>query len=307
VNVLSLFDGISCARIAIENAGHSIDNYFSSEVDKSCVQLSSQRFPDSIQLGDVRNIKRRSLPKINFLIGGSPCQDLSNAFKGTGLEGARSSLFYEFIRLLNELKPDFFLLENVKSSHQKLMDDAIGVKGIEINSAHFSAQSRPRCYWTNLRIDQLRSPCTLVIKDILESKVPDKYFIDPKISLSTIPNLAVNSRSRSFGIKRLGEIDRSDLKDNERQRRVYSTMGKSPTLLARADSPKILVGKRIRKLTPLECERLQCVPDNYTEGFSATSRYKMVGNGFTVGVISHIIGQLQTRTLMGTSKQLELF
>ncbi len=307
MNVLSLFDGISCARIAIENAGHNVDNYFSSEVDKACVQLSAARFPDSVQLGDVRSINRKKLPKIDLLIGGSPCQDLSNAFKGTGLEGSRSSLFYEYVRLLEELKPDFFLLENVKNSHQHLMDKAIGVAGVEINSALLSAQSRPRCYWTNLEISNISSPSTKVIKDILERNVSERYFLDERISKKTLKKLDKEVRRRTLGIKRLGEIDHSVLRDNERQRRVYSVWGKSPTLLARADSPKILDGERLRKLTPLECERLQCLPDNFTADFSATSRYKMVGNGFTVAVISHILGDLNTRSTKSGHVQETLF
>jgi DNA (cytosine-5)-methyltransferase 1/DNA (cytosine-5)-methyltransferase 3A len=129
-----------------------------------------------------------------------------------------------------------------------------------------------------------------VINDILEDDVDEYYFLDKKIVRHTLKRLSKDVDSPHFGIRKLGEIDRDFLKDNERQRRVYSIMGKSPTLLARSDSPKILIGDRIRKLTPLECERLQCVPDNFTEGFSKTSRYKMIGNGFTVSVISHILG-----------------
>lgn len=307
MNVLSLFDGISCARVAIENAGHDIDNYFSSEVDKACVQLSATRFPDNVHLGDVRSITRKKLPKIDLLIGGSPCQDLSNAFKGNGLEGTRSSLFYEYVRLLEELKPQFFLLENVKNSHQHLMDKAMGVAGVEINSALLSAQSRPRCYWTNLEISNICSPSKKVIKDILERNVPDRFFLDEKITRKTLKKLDEDDRRRTLGIKRIGEIDHSILRDNERQRRVYSVWGKSPTLLARADSPKILDGERLRKLTPLECERLQCLPDNFTADFSATSRYKMVGNGFTVAVISHILGDLNTRSTKAEQIQETLF
>ncbi len=289
MNVLSLFDGISCARLAIERAGIPIDNYFCSEVERSCVALSTERFPDNIHLGDVRKVTKKRLPRIDLLIGGSPCQDLSNAFKGDGLEGSRSALFFEYVRLLKSLKPTFFVLENVRNSQQHLMDKAIGVKGVMINSSIFSAQSRPRCYWTNIRIDLPDSSDNSVIADILENQVEDHYFLDDRISRATIRDLNSDFRSKSDGILKLGEISRKLLKDNERQRRVYSINGKSPTLLARADTPKILVDGRIRKLTPVECERLQGVPDNYTMGHSRTSRYKMIGNGFTVGVISHIL------------------
>jgi DNA-cytosine methyltransferase len=290
MNVLSLFDGISCARVAIERSGIKIDKYFSSEVEKSCIESSKLRFPDNIFLGDVREINKKKLPKIDLLIGGSPCQDLSNAFKGKGLEGARSSLFYDYVRLLNSLKPKFFLLENVQNQYKYMMDEEMGVEGVNINSALFSAQSRPRCYWTNMEIPKMPDGNLSVINDILEDDVDEYYFLDKKIVRDTMKRLSKDVDLPHSGIRKLGEIDRDFLKDNERQRRVYSIMGKSPTLLARSDSPKILIGDRIRKLTPLECERLQCVPDHFTEGFSKTSRYKMIGNGFTVSVISHILG-----------------
>lgn len=301
MNVLSLFDGISCARLAIERAGLSIENYFCSEVDKSCVSLSAARFPDSIQLGDVRGITKKSLPKIDLLIGGSPCQDLSNAFKGDGLEGSRSALFFEYVRLLKSLKPKYFLLENVRNSQQHLMDKAIGVRGVVVNSSSFSAQFRPRCYWTNIQIKSPVADDGRVIADILERDVEDFYFLDDRVSRATIRGLNPEPTTNSIGILKLGEISRKLLKDNERQRRVYSVRGKSPTLLARADTPKILVDGRIRKLTPLECERLQGIPDNYTTGFSRTNRYKMIGNGFTVDVISHLLNDPS----VGANDQLE--
>jgi DNA-cytosine methyltransferase len=295
MNVLSLFDGISCSRIALERSGIKISNYFSSEIDKSCIELSQNRFPSNIALGDIKSINPKKLPKIDLIIGGSPCQDLSNAFKGKGLKGARSSLFYDYVRLLDKIDPKFFILENVKNKHKYLMDDELEYDGVEINSMFFSAQSRPRCYWTNLDIKKLPESNKFVIKDILEKKVDEYFYIDDKITKQTIKNLDDDVNKPYFGIKKLGEIDRKYLKDNERQRRVYSIMGKAPTLLARSDTPKILVNGRIRKLTPLECERLQCLPDNFTEGYSMTPRYKMVGNGFTVSVIEHLLSNMKVR------------
>ena len=135
---------------------------------------------------------------------------------------------------------------------------------------------------------------------------PDKgYFLDDKIQNQFFQKLSkLDNKKRYFGIKKLDMIPRDYIKDNERQRRVYSIMGKSPTLLARSDTPKILTSKGIRKLTPLECERLQCIPDNFTEGFSKTQRYKMVGNGFTVSVIEHILKDLKSRKLRQVSLNL---
>ena len=150
MNVLSLFDGISGAMLSLKLAGIKVNRYFASEIDKHCLKVSQYNFPNIIQLGDVKEISKNKLPKIDLLIGGSPCQDLSNAFKGKGLLGDRSSLFFEFMRLKKELKPQYFLLENVKNKWKKEIDNHIGEEGVIINSEFFTAQSRPRCYWSNI-------------------------------------------------------------------------------------------------------------------------------------------------------------
>ena len=154
INVLSLFDGIGCARLAIENTKNiKINRYYFSEIEKSCVELNKKKFPNNIYLGDVSKINLDKLPKIDLLIGGSPCQDLSNAYKGNGLDGMRSSLFYKFVEIKNKLRPKFFILENVKNNQVNLMNKHIGIEGEEINSIYFSAQNRPRVYWTNIKFD----------------------------------------------------------------------------------------------------------------------------------------------------------
>ncbi len=290
MNVLSLFDGISCSRIALENVGFKVNNYFSSEIDSTCIEISKKNFPDNIFLGDVKNIDVKKLPKIDLLIGGSPCQDLSLAFKGAGLKGSRSSLFFEFVRLRDAIKPDYFLLENVKNKYKKQMDHEIGIHGVEINSMHFSAQSRPRCYWTNIPVDMNLPENRLTISDIIEDRVDKRYYLSQEIYKAvrcTLPKKI--DKDYYFGIKKLSLISRDLIKDNERQRRLYSIYGKAPTILARSDTPKILIRNGIRKLTPIECERLQKIPDNFTEGVSDSKRYKMIGNGFTVSVIEHIL------------------
>ena len=290
MNVLSLFDGISCARIALQNLGIPVDNYFASEIDLNAIKVSKHNFPDIIQLGDIRNIKSNKLPKIDLLIGGSPCQDLSNAQNGLGLEGNKSGLFFEYIRILKEVKPKYFLLENVKNKWGDVMSEIVGVPFIQVNSAFFSAQSRPRYYWTN--IDYPKFPLTHnneTIESTLEEDVSENFFIN-KIGLNDfIHNIEINNKKTQDGIIKVFDLPKEILKDNERQRRVYSTSSKSPTILARADSTKILVNSKIRKLTPLECERMQKIPDNYTNICSNTQRYKMIGNAFTVDVIIHFL------------------
>ena len=289
LNVLSLFDGIGCSRLALNKCSNiKVNKYFFSEIDKNCIKLTKSKFPEDIYLGPVENIDIKKLPKIDLLIGGSPCQDLSNAHKGDGINGVRSSLFYQFVKLKNRLKPKYFLLENVKNKWLKLMNKEIGVEGIEINSMYLSGQYRPRVYWTNI--------------DYLEKKSDKKYYFD--LDVNKIQKINKSNKLK-HGINKICLIPRNILKDNERQRRVYDIRGKSPTLLARSDTPKILINNKIRKLTPLECERLQGLPDNYTAKFSNTTRYKMIGNGFTVQVIKYILSFVSKKTTK--KKQLELF
>lgn len=298
INVLSLFDGIGCARLAIENTKNlKINRYYFSEIDKNCIELNKKKFPNNIYLGDVSKINLDKLPKIDLLIGGSPCQDLSNAYKGNGLDGIRSSLFYKFVEIKNKLKPKFFILENVKNSQINLMNKHIGIDGEEINSIYFSAQNRPRIYWTNIKFDHnYNKEKKIFIKNIIDRNVNDNFYLKNNIEFK-IQKLELfldalkyqTEKQESFFIKKILTIPRSIIKDNERQRRVYSIHGKSPTLLARSDSPKILINNRIRKLTPTECERLQTLPAEFTKDYSNTTRYKMVGNAFTVEVIKYIL------------------
>ncbi len=304
LNVLSLFDGIGCSRLALKKSPNLIVNkYFYSEVDKNCIKLLKTKYPDDIYVGAVENIDIKKLPKIDLLIGGSPCQDLSNAHKGDGIGGVRSSLFYQFVKIKNKLKPKYFLLENVKNKWSKLMDKEIGVSGIELNSLYLSGQYRPRVYWSNIEFNEINQDSkNKTIKDYLEKKPDNKYFFN--LNLKKI-NKINNQKKLKSGINKIFIIPREQLKDNERQRRVYDINGKSPTLLARSDTPKIFINKRIRKLTPLECERLQGLPDNYTSDFSNTTRYKMIGNGFTVQVIKYILSFIGKKTTK--KKQLELF
>ncbi len=298
MNVLSLFDGISCARIALDKLEIPLHNYYASEVDKYAISVSKKNFPDIIHLGDIKNITADKLPKIDLLIGGSPCQDLSNAQCGLGLEGIKSGLFYEYIRLYKELKPKYFLLENVKNKWADTMSDIIGIDFIPINSTVLSAQSRPRYYWTNIKHKKFPSkPSIETLENILEKKVDEKYYLNNSgLSqyLDTISDL--KTTPSKDGIIKLFDVPKTIVNDHERQRRIYSRQSKSPTILARADTTKILDGNRIRKITPLECERLQKIPDNYTSICSDTQRYKMVGNAFTVDVIAHFLAPLKKNT-----------
>jgi len=315
MNILSLFDGISCARIALEKLNIPITNYYASEIDKFAIKVSKENYPDIIHLGDIKKLNAKDLPKIDLLIGGSPCQDLSNAQKGLGLKGEKSRLFYEYIRLYNEVKPRYFLLENVKNKWGDLMSSHLNQGFIEINSALFSAQSRPRYYWTNIPFPKLPTRHHHeTLDDIIEKSVDEKYYFKQHSISEFIKQQTLFEKAPTKdGMVKLFDIPKSIINDNERQRRIFSLKSKSPTILARADTTKIYIDNRIRKLTPLECERLQNIPDNYTASCSDTQRYKMIGNGFNVNTIVHIlkglkINQFQNSNIIKkTSYQPQLF
>lgn len=265
MKVLSLFDGISCARVALERANIPVELYLASEVDKYAIQVSQKNYPNIEQLGSVVDIysyqnnfqteKVNIACEIDLLIGGSPCQDLSIAKKNRkGLDGERSGLFWEYVRILKEVKPKWFILENVASMSKEsknIITQAMGVEPIMINASLVSAQNRKRLFWTNIPNVQQPEDRGILLKDILES----------------------------------GESDS----------RIYSPEGKSVSLSANGGGRGAKTGlyevenSRVRKLTPVECERLQGLPDDYTEGISNTQRYKCLGNAFNVDVVAHIL------------------
>ena len=387
MNVLSLFDGMSCGQQALERAGIEVENYFASEIDKYAIQVTMANYPNTIQLGSVVNVDGYSLPKIDLLIGGSPCQSFSFAGKRNGMattdeqeiltlehylklkaEGyefeGQSYLFWEFMRLLYEVKPKYFLLENVEMGEkwEGVLTQAIGVHALHINSALVSAQNRKRIYFTNIGMESaglFGYPVSIIekpkdkkilLKDILESEVDEKYFLSEKsfifdriknnhpftpripnenqksnyikIGGSGVDDLIVHNtmpRSSTTGKGGTGHLSRADgktycldtgntnavevrevkqLSTNNKsnggtqpyqQDRIYDVNGISPALQAQLPNGSTMINtSRIRRLTPIECERLQTVKDNYTNYVSDSQRYKMLGNGWTIEVISHI-------------------
>lgn len=310
LNVLSLFDGISCGRLALQRANIPVDQYFASEIDKNAIKVTQFNWPDTIQLGSVVDVKAESLPTIDLLIGGSPCQSFSFAGKQDGFDG-KSGLFLEYLRLLKELSPKFFLLENVlmKKEWENKITELLGVSPIMISSSNFSAQARERLYWTNIPFSATLPYNNIYLHDILESEVYDHYFLSNSYSLKSL-------KSNKSRLQILSECLRSNYKKHHQKPvlvsevigdtpsgrsrqtdRLYSSLSKSPTLLAnRACDLKIDCGSsdpsNWRTLTPIECERLQTVPDNYTKCISDNHRYKALGNGWTVDVIAHIFNGL---------------
>jgi DNA (cytosine-5)-methyltransferase 3A len=308
MKILSLFDGISCARVALERAGIPISKYYASEVDKNAIVVAQKNYPDTIQLGDVTQIDGCHIgiisKGIDSLIGGSPCQDLSIAKKNRkGLDGERSGLFWHFVRIKNEVQPKYFILENVASMSKESKDiisKALGVEPIMIDAALVSAQRRKRLFWTNIPNVVLPEDRGILLKDILQLD-HDFYGVYSDYNNKITENKAYTrgtgcgvSRSATFQqvitqpvrIAKIGKGGQGD--------RVYSIVGKSVSLSANgggrgAKTGLYAVKDFVRKLTPIECERLQCLPDNWTEGISDTQRYRCLGNAFNVEVVAHIL------------------
>jgi DNA (cytosine-5)-methyltransferase 3A len=308
MNVLSLFDGISCGQLALNRANIKYDKYFASEIDKHSIKVTQNHFPNTIQLGDVEELKGSSLPKIDLLIGGSPCQSFSVAGDGSGFDG-KSKLFFEFVRVLKEVNPKYFLLENVKMKKewQDIISENLGVEPIEINSNLVSAQHRRRLYWTN--IPEIVQPQNKNIKlaDILEKNIEgDKKYGDFKsnngktirIENNNFPYTFYEARTKEGKEerKRIRILTGRDTTPRSAKYKIYLPLRteKSNCILATPSQLDYIVDLNgtYRKLTINEIEALQTVPINYTESVSENQRRKMLGNGWTVDVVAHIFSHI---------------
>lgn len=280
MKVLSLFDGISCGMVALERAGIPVDAYYASEIDKNAIAISQKNYPNIIRLGDVTKWREWDIPwaDIDLLIGGSPCQGFSFAGKGLNFNDPRSKLFFEFVDILNHIKsvnPDVkFLLENVKmkKEHEDVITNLLEVAPQKINSECVSAQKRNRLYWFNWESKQPTTANDVVINDILlPLQIIEKEYYHKRT--------AEQIRSQSFvqGSKMIQDIN-----------------GKCECLLARdyKDPKSVIQDGVLRRLTPIEYERLQTLPDDYTFGVCKSHRYQALGNGWTVDVIANILKAL---------------
>jgi len=405
MNVLSLFDGMSCGRIALDRLGIKVDNYYASEIDKYAMKVSEANYPDIIQIGDVTKMNYEDLPQIDLIMGGSPCQGFSFAGKQLAFDDPRSALFFCFWRAVKHLKPKYFLLENVrmKKEYLDVISEYMGVEPIMINSALVSAQNRVRYYWTNIPGIEQPEDRGMVLRDILETNTSNEYLagenlqknykggnqlnpnyksqantihdtegksgticagthgyangyvadVDPKYYLSDkaidymnrgsnkytgnktraehyikheseksktltanmhkgVPYgvIAVDKEKKQLTIKEATKKGYTTIEDgdcfdmtfpNSKTRRGRNMKDKSNCLTAanydymryeHSDEDKEVYW---RKLTPVECERLQTVPDNYTNHVSNTQRYKMLGNGWTIEVIAHILKNMEIK------------
>lgn len=340
IKVLSLFDGISVAQQALKELGFDVE-YYASEIDKYAIQITQKNHPKTRQVGSVTELGGNNpLPtNVDLLIGGSPCQDLSIAKKNRqGLDGARSGLFWEYVRILKEVKPKYFVLENVNSMPKEakaIITEALGVEPIMINAALVSAQNRKRLFWTNIPNVTLPEDRGILLKDILQknikSDLPENYVtwlkspsgqrriekefikIDPEKAKGLmardyanwsgnlvlqyrrgnwretqggkVPTLTANMGTGGHNVPFIEQTPRGFNKGGKKY-------GKVPTLTKNSwEHNHKLNG--VRKLTPIECERLQSLPDNYTEGVSNTQRYKALGNAFNKEVVKHILKNIK--------------
>jgi DNA (cytosine-5)-methyltransferase 3A len=380
INVLSTFNGMGCIWLALDKQGIKVNKRYSSEIDKYANQVNDKNYPDTIQLGDITKIKAKDLDKIDLFVGGSPCQGFSFAGKQLAFDDPRSKLFFEFVRLWNEIKvinPDAkFLLENVKMKKNELriISEHMGVFPVNINSNLVSAQNRNRWYWTNIKTkdvglfaenwNDIPQPKDrgILLKDILqpESEINEKYYIKSikqmyyvtnemrlhkrftQIDGTKTPTLLAGSYTNWNGtyikldkqgnkkadqnkagcltagshsggnhsdmdILAIGCVKFGRSKEGKQIRRSKTKHGKDYTpfqakeitnidyekmntvTCATVKDNLLTDGYKLRRLTPIECERLQTVPDNYTDCVSDTQQYKMLGNGWTVEVIAHIL------------------
>ena len=287
INVLSLFDGMSCGQIALNKVGIEYENYFASEIDKYAIQVTQKNYPNTKHIGSVADVNCIDLPKIDLLIGGSPCQDFSTLkFNRKELQGEKSKLFYEYLRILKEAKPTYFLLENVqmKESSKKELDLFLGVDGVLIDSNNFLPQNRKRYYWTNIPFNLPNDKTEIIIDDFIDDAVEEKYYCKEH---------QIKHYDNCRYIENGNTIEVIDFYNKSIKYKYANCITPHAFRCDRSATNIIKVNNRLRKFTENECENLQGVQKDYTKGVSSGQRYKMLGNGWTVDVIAHIFSFLK--------------
>lgn len=342
--VLSLFDGIATTRYALEKAGVRVEKYYASEVDKFAIKVALKNYPDIVEVGDIRNLNGKEFTDIDLIIGGSPCQDLSIAKRNRrGLNGSRSALFWEYVRLLKEVKPKYFILENVASMPKKdkeiITSTLWGIEPVMINATLVSAQQRKRLFWVGVRDgDRYRKinipqpeDRKIYLKDILldgyaerdkslvitatySRACPQDYFLHSNRQLTFNKPVRVGTIGKGGQGERIYSIDGKSValsangggrgaktglylitgcakrtRNGKGKHLEVRKDGKANALTTVQTDSMAILGSYVRKLHPVECERLQGLPDGYTEGISKTQRYKCLGNAFNADVVAHII------------------
>lgn len=302
MNVLSLFDGMSCGRIALDRAGIKVDNYYASEIDQHAIKISKKNYPDILHLGDVTKWRDWGIDwsSIDLVIGGSPCQSFSRSGDGSGFNG-KSKLFFDFLDVCNHVADNNtkmkFLLENVemKKEWEDVISDKLGVKPYHIDSSLVSAQKRQRVYWTNISNVTIPDDMGITIFDVLDGDANEYMEYHPVILGKYIDSrngyMIRNATKLGFLDAFNGDCVNLEVPTSKTRRGRVSRL-KTNTLNTACNYAVVLNG-RIRKLSILEYERLQTLPDGYTDGVSDAQRKKMIGNGWTVDVIAHIFKGLK--------------
>lgn len=294
MNVLSLFDGMSCGQIALERVGIKVDKYYASEIKKTAIKVTQHNYPNTIQLGDVTKLSYKNgilysengnynVDKIDLLIGGSPCQNFSiaNLSDRNGLDGAKSKLFYEYLRLLKEVEPTYFLLENVKMNKDsyKQLNEYLGVKGIEINSKLVSYQNRPRIYWTNIPNVTVPEDRNINFQDYKDTDI--EYC--RQFKMNKTPS---RIRMWSDGLGKNTKRNCGNVTYSEKIFCLTRKQDRSP------NSGLVEFEDFCRYLTRRELELAQTVPIGYTDCVSYNQAQDLLGDGWTVDVIVHIFSFL---------------
>lgn len=293
INVLSLFDGISCGQIALKRCGIEVNNYFSSEIDKNAIKVTQYNFPETVQLGDVCGWKNWNIDwsSIDLLIGGSPCQGFSFAGKMLNFQDVRSKLFFEFVDILNHLKQQNkkikFLLENVnmKEEYKSIISKELSVEPVFINSRIVSAQDRKRLYWSNFTILPLED------KGISVKGIIGNENLIGAMRGRRVLNGKRSDNNRNVPIEQYIEC-RKDNKSN-----CITTVSKDNVVVSAKERFYLAKTNREkwRYLLPEECEQLQTISVGYTDvGISKSARIKLIGNSWTVDVIGHILTSMVT-------------
>ena len=306
MNVLSLFDGISCGKVAAEKAGIKIDKYFASEIDPGAIEISKSNHPDIIHLGNINDWAQWELPKIDLIIGGSPCQGFSRNGKGLNFSDPRSSLFFKYVEVLQYIKkhnPEVkFLLENVamKKEWLNVIDNFLEIEHKEINSRLLSAQNRQRMYWSNIPFS-IPGDSKVLLKDILENVDTTNFIMHEGIlfdpGISEAERSLVSNVNGEIRIKQATKAGYATAENGDginlsfptsKTRRGRVIKHKSPTLDCQCNVC-VLIDGVIRHFTRTELERLQTLPDGYTTAASENAAKKAIGNGWNIETISHIL------------------
>ena len=282
LNVLSLFDGMSCGQIALQKAGIKVNQYFASEIKPHAIKVTQHNFPNTIQIGSVLDVKASDLPKIDLLIGGSPCQDFSSANKEKlGLQGEKSGLFYEYLRLLKECEPKYFLLENVAMDDYSYaaISEMLGTYPTNINSELVSGQLRQRSYWTNI------GPESFDLFGNRYSMIPQ-----PRNKKIKFQDVLENGYTDRLKARCILESESRPLVSKDKLFRRYNELGFINIVF---DNPNCEYNENIRILTQTELERLQTVPEGYTSLLKRNDAACLLGDGWTVDVIAHIFSFIE--------------